>query len=93
MNTTQTEFRAVAGGTSQRQRILDALEQAPDRWVAMTDLWRVSGAFAVHSRIADLRKLGHPIEHKNERPTSGAIRSFYRLRSNRAKPQQAEPCA
>ncbi len=79
MNATQMEFQRRNGGASQCDRILAALEQARGEWVAMTDLWRVSGAFAVHSRVADLRKRGQAIEHKNERQADGVVHSFYRL--------------
>lgn len=79
MNATQREFRAANGGASQCDRIQAALEQARGEWVAMTELWRVSGAFAVHSRVADLRKRGHCIEHKNARQADGVVHSFYRL--------------
>lgn len=47
-------------------------------WVPGWYLYRVSGAMAVHSRIAELRKRGHKIPNRQE--TSGrARRSYYRL--------------
>lgn len=62
---------------TQNDRILAALRRAHGDWVPMPQLAAESGAFAVHSRISDLRKLGFAIEVKLEgqRPK----RSFYRL--------------
>jgi len=79
MNATQIEFRETNGGASQCERIRAALEARAGEWVPMTDLWRASGAFAVHSRIADLRKRGLVVAHKNERQPDGEVHSFYRL--------------
>ena len=78
MNATQTKFRATNGGASQCERIQAALEKRAGEWVPMTDLWRISGAFAVHSRIADLRKQGLAVAHKNEWRGRKVV-SFYRL--------------
>jgi hypothetical protein len=75
----QMEFAVRGAGRSQCERIADALRAKIGQWVAMTDLWQASGAFAVHSRIADLRKRGLAIEHRNERASSGVTHSFYRL--------------
>lgn len=66
---------------TQAQRILDKLREHANQWVAMPLLAEISGAYAVHSRIAELRnRLGHHIEHRNE-PIKGSRtkRSFYRL--------------
>lgn len=62
---------------TQCDRILAELRRAQGDWVAMPHLAAVSGAYAVHSRISDLRKLGLDIEVKIEgaRPKQ----SFYRL--------------
>lgn len=66
-------------GLSQCERILKRLKQAtPLAWVSMVQLSAVSGAYAVHSRIADLRKRGHNIEQRCERDGQ-AKHSFYRL--------------
>jgi hypothetical protein len=80
MNATEVEFRAVAGPrrTSQCDKILDALEKANGTWVSLPDLVRTSGAYAVHSRVSDLRKRGHRIEQANEH-VGGLIHSSYRL--------------
>jgi hypothetical protein len=74
----QLEFQSRTGGGTQCDNILAALQSRRGQWVPMTDLWRASGAFAVHSRIADLRKRGHAIEHRNEHH-EGVVHSFYRL--------------
>jgi len=64
---------------TQAQLVLAKLQEFPNQWVAMPLLAEVSRAFAVHSRIAELRK-HHDISHKNEtKPGSRARRSFYRL--------------
>lgn len=78
MNATQRKFQAANGGASQCARIARALRRRAGQWVPMTLLWRVSGAFAVHSRIADLRKQGLAVAHKNEWRGRKVV-SFYRL--------------
>jgi hypothetical protein len=76
----QLEYQASGSGESQTQKILAHLQANLGEWVAMPKLYEISGAMAVHSRIADLRKNGANIEQKNERPPgSRAIHSFYRL--------------
>jgi hypothetical protein len=64
---------------TQADRILARLALTPGQWVPMPELASVSGAYAVHSRIADLRAAGHAIEVKIEgtRPRC----SYYRLTS------------
>lgn len=65
---------------TQAALILRELEAAPAQWVAMPRLAHISGAFAVHSRVADLRAAGHTIENRTARdPHSGRRLSFYRL--------------
>jgi hypothetical protein len=74
----QTEFRRWTRGPSQCDKIRDHLA-ASSQWVTMPELWRVSGAFAVHSRISDLRKQGYEIEQRSERAEDGTVMSYYRL--------------
>lgn len=64
---------------TQAQIILRELMLRHNQWVPMPELAAVSGAYAVHSRISDLRKAGHVIETREEgqRPR----KSFYRLTS------------
>jgi hypothetical protein len=75
-----TTHPSLSAGLSQCDRILAELQRCAGEWVAMPRLARLSGAYAVHSRVADLRKRGHPILHENRRtPGSKVIRSFYQL--------------
>jgi hypothetical protein len=69
---------------SQTARIRGLLQASPGEWVSMPDLAVAgsgkSGGFCmVHSRIADLRKLGLTIENKTERDEDGTCMSYYRL--------------
>ena len=75
-----TEHPSIPAGTSQCACILSELQLQAGEWVSMARLHVSSGSMNVHSRIADLRKRGHTIDHKNERPKGRtAIHSFYRL--------------
>jgi hypothetical protein len=62
-------------GLREVEKILARLQESPGEWVAMPELYRVSGAFAVHSRISDLRKRGHVIEQWNEWEDLGGRRA------------------
>jgi hypothetical protein len=66
----------ISEGPTQSELILAELIQHHGRWVEMPHLAAVSGAYAVHSRIADLRADGHQIEVKIEgvRPRKSAYR-------------------
>ena len=75
---TQSEHAESGAGTSQCARILELLEFAAGDWVPMPELAQASGAFAVHSRVAELRSWGHVIEQHSERD-GRKVRSFYRL--------------
>lgn len=75
---TQREHTAIGAGTTQCEAILARLEAAVGDWVPMPELAHASGAFAVHSRVAELRSLGHVIEQRSERD-GRRVRSFYRL--------------
>jgi hypothetical protein len=63
---------------SQRDRILARLNETPGVWVPMPELVECSGAYAVHSRISDLRKDGHTID-QHSRIKDGIVHSSYRL--------------
>jgi hypothetical protein len=67
MPLSQEEFAAVGSGPSQCDLILATLLTAPGHWFDMRHLGNVSGSRNVHSRVSDLRKRGHSIEHRNER--------------------------
>lgn len=73
---TQREHQGL--GDTQCARILELLEFAAGDWVPMPELAKASGAFAVHSRVSDLRSWGHVIEQRSERD-GRKVRSFYRL--------------
>ena len=81
----QTTYEQSGAGVSQADRIFDALLRAStecavaDGWVTLPQLVAISGGYAVHSRIADLRKRGYDIEQTSVR-RAGKVHSFYRLR-------------
>jgi len=65
---------------TQAVRVLARLMETPGEWVPMPELAAVSGAFAVHSRISELRHPGgHVIEHRQKPiPCTTQRASFYR---------------
>jgi hypothetical protein len=68
---------------TQNYTVLDELVRARrvgvhEGWVSMPMLAASCGGFAVHSRVADLRKLGWTIANKI-RQVDGKRRSWYRL--------------
>ena len=73
-----TTHPSAEAGISQADAILGQLKQRKGKWCSMPSLGRISGSYNVHSRIADLRKRGHQIEHRNEH-AGRLIRSYYRL--------------
>lgn len=75
---TQPEHAATGAGLSQCDRILAELESKRGDWVPMPNLAHIAGCFAVHSRIADLRKRGHRIESMQDRH-GRKVCSYYRL--------------
>ena len=77
---TQPEHAAAGAGQSQCGRILGMLMSRRGQWVAMPDLARIAEGYAVHSRIAELRKRGHRIEAMQER-CGRKVWSYYRLES------------
>ena len=80
---TQHEHAATGSGQSQCMAILGELVVQRGQWVPMPDLARIAGGYAVHSRIADLRKRGHRIESKQERrPGSRKVWSYYRMEAH-----------
>lgn len=58
--------------------ILRRLKRARGRWVSLPELMRVSGAYAVHSRISDLRgdgwQIPRPLLTRKGRTTCSAYR-------------------
>ena len=75
---TQREHAESGAGTTQCGAILARLEAAGGDWVPMPNLAHDSGAFAVHSRVAELRKRGHAIEQRSDRHGRRVL-SYYRL--------------
>lgn len=73
---TQREHEGL--GDTQCGAILARLEAAGGAWVPMPNLAHDSGAYAVHSRVAELRKRGHVIEQRSERDGRRVL-SYYRL--------------
>ena len=64
---------------TQARSILARLEQSPNEWVAMTELGKYAGCWAVHSRIAEIReKYGRTVENRCHK-VEGRTHSFYRL--------------
>ena len=81
----QQLYQATGSGLSQSDRIFDALLRASTEcplgndWVTLPQLVAISGGYAVHSRVSDLRKRGYDIEQTSVR-RAGKVHSFYRLR-------------
>ncbi|MBM3365383.1 MAG: hypothetical protein FJY48_06690 [Betaproteobacteria bacterium] len=81
----QFTFTACGAGLTQcelvllRLRNLTTADQLRDGWVNMPDLVAACGGYAVHSRVADLRKRGYDIEQTSVR-RARKVHSFYRLR-------------
>lgn len=79
-----TQVDASAATTrrlTQRDLVLMELQKNAGEWVPMPQLVRASGAYAVHSRVSDLRSPrhgSHQIEHRNEW-RDGVCCSEYRL--------------
>lgn len=69
-------------GRSQCDAILAKLEDCRGEWVPMPELVECSGSYNVHSRIADLRKRGIDIQHRNAR-RGKSVHSFYKYTSNK----------
>lgn len=84
LNASQQQFELSAAGPTQCARILARLEESVNQWVSMPELARAgsgapNGFCMVHSRVADLRKRGHTIEHRSARVAGTKVHSSYRL--------------
>ena len=75
---TQSEHAATGAGLSQCARILAELESKRGHWVAMPNLAHIAEGYAVHSRIAELRKRGHVIRSMQDRH-GRRVMSYYML--------------
>jgi len=81
----QRAYQRSGSGRSQCARILAHLEANKNQWVSMPILARIgsgspNGFCVVHSRISDLRKQGHDIQHSNKHEGQ-QIHSAYKLLS------------
>jgi hypothetical protein len=83
MNTSQIEFTMTGKSPSQTDALINLLHESNGEWVSMVQLGEQIGAWAVHSRVADARRMGCNIENRIEVRTlvSGEKKrfSFYRL--------------
>lgn len=90
MTQTELEFRSTKGGQTQNEKLRALFEANPRTWLSMTDLGRAVGAWAVHSRVADLRKRGMTIYNRstlNPQPSTDRKRhSFYYFDPDPTKP-------
>ncbi len=73
---------------TQAKQILAVLQSADGRWVSALELHELSGSLCVHSRVADLRKLGHMIVNQTLRRDGRAV-SQYRLLARSCSPSPA----
>jgi hypothetical protein len=72
-----TQRNNGTAGASQRATILRMLRRRRT-WVPMPTLAEAIGTYAVHIRVAQLRRLGHVIERQSKR-NGRVVRSSYRL--------------
>jgi biotin operon repressor len=70
--------------SSQCGKVLRVLQLWGGCFVPLTHLAEAAGAYAIHSRIADLRRRGYSIENKVERGERSQCKSWYRLRKGAA---------
>jgi hypothetical protein len=68
-----------AGTVTQCEIILARLEQARGAWVPMVELAAEASCYAVHSRIADLRRRGHRIPPPRQTRVGRACHTEYQL--------------
>ena len=74
----ELEFRATGGGMTQNDRLEAIFREHPGEWLPMPDLARGIRAYAVHSRVADLRRRGMQIESRSTtQPGTRQRHSFY----------------
>lgn len=66
---------------TQCELILGRLVRSRGRWVPLPELSRVSGSYAVHSRISDLRAMGCAIPRPLLTRKGRTVCSAYRLDS------------
>jgi len=80
MNKTEIAFREAGGAPTQNDKLIEVLHAAEGEWVSLPDLVQAVGAYSIHSRCADLRKMGLNVENRVEySPITRKRHSFYRL--------------
>lgn len=78
MTQTELPFHATKNGQSQAAKLERIFRDNPNRWLSMTELGQQIGAWAVHSRVADLRRRGMTIENRTKRDNrSNQTISYY----------------
>jgi phage terminase small subunit len=78
--TTQLQFELDKPAEAQTDKVLEYLTRFRNMWVHMPELAKYCGGYAVHSRVADLRKRGYIIDNMVDR-SKKPYNSFYRLRT------------
>lgn len=79
-NSSQIEFISTGGSPTQTDKLIACLHGANGAWVDLPTLVAFTGAYAVHSRAADARKMGVPVENRVEfDPVTKKRMSWYRL--------------
>ena len=74
----EIDFRAANGGRTQNDRLEEIFRAYPGEWLAMPWLAGEIGAYAVHSRVADLRRRGMRIASRSTtHPGTRQRHSFY----------------
>jgi hypothetical protein len=80
MNTTQMKFVATGGAPTQTDKLIACLHGANGAWVDLPTLVAFVGGYAIHSRAADARKMGVPVENSVKfDPVTNKRLSWYRL--------------
>ncbi len=80
---TQLDFQIAGGAPSQCELIREYLTARPFDWVSLPDLYRISGALAVATRISNLNKPykdrgeAGPFENRTDNSTTPK-QSWYR---------------
>src|ERR1041384_2013209 len=93
---TEIDFRQTAGGNTQNARLRRYFLDRPGRWLGLTELAGAIHAFAIGSRVSDLRKkFGMNIVNRTELDrNTGQRLSWYKLVLDQGgRPEAIEPHA
>jgi hypothetical protein len=74
-----TDHPIREAGETQCAIILARLQAARGAWVPMVELAAEAGCYAVHSRIADLRRRGHNIPKPRQTRVGRSCHTDYQL--------------